>query len=263
MSSGIDRQNLLKKLDPEILTAARLLALAVNTNDPEPLIEKLADQVKFETQSSFEVLTGIGEVADSLRTKFAAVKNGGLPPHAEVGVISGGMAGIIIRQEEIVRTFWTPTVDEEGLISSIFGITVAPFPGTATGLGETPGLDEDAFRREEEKRVNRHRKWVQSLEGPIEFIAFLLSGQMKLEWEIKMRGLTKKFHGSTSRCVIHDIADDTNTQGDARRYDILGYPAIAVNKGGQVIRNARGSNEIHKVLLELENMGIHPSTVDG
>ena len=152
MTSGIDRQKLLEKLDPDILRAARLLALAVNSSDPEPLIEKLADGVKFETQSSFEVLTGIGEVADGLRTKFAAVKNGDFPPHAEVGVISGGKSGIIIRQEEIVRTFWTPTVDEEGLISSIFGITVVPFPGTAIGLGETPGLDQDAFRCEEEKR---------------------------------------------------------------------------------------------------------------
>jgi hypothetical protein len=265
MSSGIDRQKLLEKLDPDILRAARLLALAVNSSDPEPLIEKLADGVKFETQSSFEVLTGIGEVADSLRTKFAAVKNGGHPPHAEVGVISGGKAGIIIRQEEIVRTFWTPTVDEEGLISSIFGITVAPFPGTATGLGETPGLDQDGFRREEEKRVNRHRKWVQSLDGPIEFVAFLLSGHMKLEREIMLREMTKKFHGSTSRCIVHDFdsEDDTEIYSEARRYDILGYPAIAVNKGGQVIRKARGSNEIHKVLLELENMGIYPSSDDG
>lgn len=245
-----------KQLDDALLDAARLLATAINTCDPEPVINELGAEAKYETQSSFEVLSGRSEVADFLRTKMAAVKGGELPPHGEIGRIGSGEPGVIVRQAGIRRTFWLPSIDNEGKISSIFGCTVAPHPNTAHGLGETPGLDEESFRDAENERIKRQRARVQSLDGPIEFIAFVLSREDAKKWKEKLEDVAGNFLDAKYRVSVHGHRSNAlKLNAEAQKYEIVGYPAIAVVKGGEVIRGAAGSYDLSDVILELEQMG--------
>jgi hypothetical protein len=258
-------QNSQEQLDGALLDAARLLTSMVNTCDPEPVIKKLGSQVKFESQSSFDVLRGRDKVADYLRGKMKTVKDGGIPAHAEVGRTDSGDPGVIIRQEDIMRTFWVPSLDEEGKISSIFGITLTL--DMVRGLGEMPGLDEDNFRHAENKRIERQRQWVKNLDGPLEFTAFVLPFQAKLEWVTKVEELAESFTNAKLRVSVHDLDSSSNDSAmihdEAQKYDILGYPAIAVVKGGEVIRDARGSNILAEVISDLEKMGELPSSSTG
>jgi hypothetical protein len=245
-----------KQLDDFLLEAARLLATAVNTCDPEPVINRLGAEVKYETQSSFEVLSGRSEVADFLRTKMAAIKGGELPTHGEVGRIGSGEPGVIIRQEGIRRTFWLPSIDDEGKISSISGCTVAPHPDTARGLGETPGLNEKVFQDAENERIENRRSWVKSLNGPIEFIAFVLSHEDAKKWRLKLEAVAEDFLDAKYRVSVHDHRSKSrNFSAESQKYEIVGYPAIAVIKDGEVIRAAAGTNNLADVILDLEQMG--------
>ncbi len=266
MPSNTTDPNSPESLDAALLDAARVIALAINTSDPEPLINKLGARVTFESQSVFEILTGREEVANYLRNKMASVKDSGVLANAEVGRINNMNIvepGVIIRQAGVIRTFWRPRLDEEGNISSIFGYTGVPLPSTARGLGETPGLDEDDFERAESKRIDRHREWVQGLTGPIQFVAFILSSKTEQEWKTRLGKLAKRYPGSSFRVSVHDHnspdpARRTAALTEGRQYEIFGYPAIAVVKDGHVIREARGSTNLDRVIAELEEMGEPP-----
>jgi len=261
-----------EELDDAQLDAARTIAKTINTCDPEPLIERLGPQATFESQSSFDVLKGRDEVANYLREKMAAVKTGGIPAIGEVGRINfspstspKGSPGVIISQQNIVGTFWLPKLDEDGKIGSIFGCTVAPSPTSAVGLGERPGLNEEKFHELEGQRIGRHREWVKGLDGPVEFIAFILFSGMAQEWQTRLELVSKCFPGSRFRISIHDLNSTDSSlkslaHSEAQEFQILGYPAVAVVKGGQMIRSARGSNIIDQVIADLEQMGELPST---
>lgn len=269
MPSNTADQNSPERLDAALLDAARLIALSINTSDPEPLINNLGAEVTFESQSVIAAIMGRDKVANYLRDKMAAVNDEGLPPIAEVGRIDStniGEPGVIIRQAGLIRTFWRPRLDEKGQISSIFGYTVAPSPDTARGLGETPGLDEVEFERAESERIACHREWVQSLNGPIEFVAFILISQPEQEWETRLGKLASRYPGASYRISGHDLNSTdpvrrTAALTEGRQYEIFAYPAIAVVKNGYVIRAARGSTNLDRIIAELKEMGEPPFSI--
>ena len=254
----------IEQLDTDLVNSARTMALAINSYDPEPLIDQLAEQIKFESQSSLEVLSGKEEVSEFLRDKLKTVEEGGLPPQAEVGIIGNDEVGVIISQENIIRTFWAIRLNEEDKIKSILAITVAPHPGSAIGFGEMPGLDIERFQREEDDRINRHREWVESLNGPIKFVGFAIFDEMKRELENCLQDLVERFPGATYTVTVHDLGsqDDAvrnQASQDASKFDFKGYPAIGVIKDGQVIKNGGGSNTVKGVMADLEQMGEKPN----
>ncbi len=266
MSSNTADLGSSKKLDADLLDAARAIALSVNTSDPEPLINILSAEVTFESQSVMEVLAGREDVAGYLRDKMASVRSSGILPNAEVGqinIMNNVEPGVIIRQEGEIKVFWRPQLDEEGKISSIFGYTVAPLPSSARGLGETPGLNEDDFEHAEKNRIDRHREWVQGLPGPIKFVAFILMSKTEQEWSTKLSELVKKYPGSSFRVSVHDhnspdLELRAETFSEGRKYEVFGYPGIAVEKNGYVIRKARGTRDIDLLIEELKKMGELP-----
>jgi hypothetical protein len=231
--------------DAACMAAARVLALAANTCDPEPLVRILAEEVSFDSQSRAGPINGRSAVAEFFRGKFDAIRSSDRYPVAEVGRIDGGHRnepGVIVFQAGAVRIFWSPSVDANGLVTGIFGYTLVPHPSTARGTGERPGFDEDAYRRREERRLVALKIEFGAAKGPITFRGFALTPTMASErLEPMLARLTAAFPGSASTVSIHAWSDRGRGETiaeEASIYDVSGYPAIAVEKDGTVFRGA-------------------------
>jgi hypothetical protein len=242
------------------MEAAGTLPVCVNTCNPEPMVAKLAEDVSFDSQNYAGPISGKSAVAEHFRDKFNAIVASRRHPVAEVGWIDGehkDQPGVIIHQAGAVRTFWSPSVHADGLIFRIFGYTLVPHPSTARGTGERPGFDDEAHRKREALRLGTLRDEFATAEGSVTFRGFALDPAMVSETlEPLLVRLLAAFPGSKSLVSVHTFnGSHEEVQGfaeEARAYDVTGYPAVAVEKGGRVFRGASESQSFGDIASFVE-----------
>ena len=228
--------------------AAKVLALCVNSCDPEPAIAILAERASFDSQSYAGPIAGREEVAKHLREKFTAIRSSGRYPIAEVGRIDGqhrNEPGVIIFQAGAFRTFWSPAVSADGLILRIMGYTLVPHPSTARGTGERPAFNEVAHRQRERTHLERLKQQFALAKGPVIFRGFALNLAMASEHlQPLLTRLIVAFPESKCSTSIHAFSgshEDEPFAKEAGFYDVTGYPAVAVERDGKVFRGASES----------------------
>jgi hypothetical protein len=134
-------------LDPTskeaLAEATRFYALHRNRLDPEPIIERLAEDVVYDAQEFPHGITGREAVADRLRRYFARARaHNGDTGEVEVGEIGLPEAADhpcgIFHIHGRRRSLITLKLDDDNRIRTIFVVSIAPRPEEARGLGEVP-----------------------------------------------------------------------------------------------------------------------------
>jgi hypothetical protein len=125
--------------------ATRLYATARNGLDPEPLIERFATDVAYESQDVLDALTGRDRVAGYLRERWAFLRGLG----RDTGRVEMGTVDLpegrdhpcgILTVEGQRRSLAVLSLHADGLIRRLDFMTLVPPPSAARGTGEIPGL---------------------------------------------------------------------------------------------------------------------------
>ena len=122
-------------------------ACAYNTLDEQWLEGLFAEDVKYESQSSFDTRVGRSAVKNHFVQKFGSIKDKPyLRPRMELGSIKGRTCLIAYQsqspvQEDLLRKpIMTVSLelDDQGYVKNIFNVTVVPPPSQSIGTGICP-----------------------------------------------------------------------------------------------------------------------------
>lgn len=126
--------------------ATRAIAIAWNSLQEQRLIDRLANEIRYDSQSALEPLIGKAPVGAYLRARFARLRALGRSPAVELGEIDLPEA-----QSHPCAIGWDGSrpdclfvprhVSADGRIGEILILTIAPHPSEARGTREFPGLE--------------------------------------------------------------------------------------------------------------------------
>ena len=241
--------------EPE-MTAARAVAYAINTGDVTLFFQLLAEDVRFETQSGFQVWQGKSDVEPYMRELCESVYASETPASADVAIadhVDGGV-GVKITRDHVVRSFWSLTLDENHQIASIFGITVAPSPAEARGLNEWPGLDRNRLLEMAAKKQQALRNILMNSGTPLRFIGIALA-EFQLPFVQKLVGQCIKRFGGEANIHVFENENEAK-QLELQRYSLLHFPELVVVKGEHIIRSSRKSLNFDQIERDLSELGL-------
>jgi hypothetical protein len=245
------------------LAAARALARSLNRGDTAALVGHFCEQIEFDSQSLLEPIFGKDSVDRYICTQLALAHADAAPLRAEIGLIDAettDLPGVIVLQHGDPHSFWAPMLDASLKIARIFEYTMVPPPSTARGLGEFPGYDDAETAGDDAQDAARRRALFRAAAGPVFFHGFAISTPIAEQWlKPRLAFLANEFPGSVLRVHVHDTGQSSNARirefaQQKRRFEILSYPAICVERGGKVFRGGRARQDLGSILADLHRL---------
>jgi hypothetical protein len=184
------------------------------------------------------------------------------PLRAVLGLIDAeqpSQPGVIVLQQGQARAFWAPTVDPAGTISRIFGYTIVPPPSTARRLDVAPDAAPKGPAANPAGSDALRGVRFRAAQGPIRFHGFAVSHRTAETWlRPKLAYLTRRFPGSEASVHVHDRADAEApiraATREKRHFEIVSYPAICVERGGNVYRTGRARQDVEAIVADVNDL---------
>ena len=220
-------------------------ARAINTLDADLLIEGIAPDVTYESQSVFETLTGPERILKHWRGKFSTLRKSDNFVAAELARMPTGEPCAALYQAagakdtnwlQVPKALLTVKTNHSGQATAFVMITCVPSPASAEGSGIYPGQTETP--REQPQRFIRASPGFEE----ITLYVFYLDGEIRLD-RAMAKSVAKVRQELQGIRVVEITSHKRSTQAEWEVNEVFGFngfPSVGALFQGSPIYQHQG-----------------------